>query len=246
MTIIVYKTTDINTGKIYIGVDTKNNPEYFGSGNLIKNIIKKRGTDSLIKETLFEFDNKEEAYLKEKEIVNKEFIKRPDVMNLNVGGFGGWDYTNESGSAAIAAGTVWVNKDNISKRIKKNLLESYIKNGYKVGRYSNKMYWINKSEKIKFIDKSELNSYVSKGWNIGLGHGTTTGKIWVYNKETKIRKNILPTELIYYLESGWIKGTGEAGMVFINKPGESSRKIKKEELAAYLSNGWSRGIGKRT
>ena len=65
MKCIVYKTTDTFSDKIYIGVDTKNDDLYFGSGNAIKEIIKERGTEYLIKETLYEFDTPEEAFLKE-------------------------------------------------------------------------------------------------------------------------------------------------------------------------------------
>lgn len=43
MKCIVYKTTDTFSDKIYIGVDTKNDDLYFGSGNAIKEIIKERG-----------------------------------------------------------------------------------------------------------------------------------------------------------------------------------------------------------
>ena len=84
---VVYKTTDTKTGKIYIGVDTNNNPNYFGSGRNIKNIIKNEGRLSdLQKEILFTFDNAEDAFAKEAEIVNKEFLKNHNVLNRCLGG----------------------------------------------------------------------------------------------------------------------------------------------------------------
>ena len=49
---IIYKTTNIINGKIYIGQDTKNNPNYFGSGKLIKNALKKYGKPNFRKDIL--------------------------------------------------------------------------------------------------------------------------------------------------------------------------------------------------
>ena len=40
---IVYKTTNLINGKIYIGKDMKNNPNYLGSGTILRRAIKKYG-----------------------------------------------------------------------------------------------------------------------------------------------------------------------------------------------------------
>ena len=55
---IIYKTINLINGKIYIGQDTKNDPNYLGSGKIIKEAIKKYGkknfTEDSIKELLDE------------------------------------------------------------------------------------------------------------------------------------------------------------------------------------------------
>ena len=38
---IIYKTVNVLNGKFYIGQDSKNNPEYIGSGTLLKRAIEK-------------------------------------------------------------------------------------------------------------------------------------------------------------------------------------------------------------
>lgn len=42
------------------------------------------------------FNNSEDMFLKEKEIVTEEFLLRNDVYNLNTGGKGGFDYINKN------------------------------------------------------------------------------------------------------------------------------------------------------
>jgi hypothetical protein len=88
MMYIVYKITNILNNYIYIGIHyTSNiNDSYMGSGTNIKKAIKEFGISNFNKEVLFIFDNKEDMILKEKELVNKEFILREDTYNISLGG----------------------------------------------------------------------------------------------------------------------------------------------------------------
>jgi len=92
----IYQTTNLVNGKIYIGVHKYSDSRdhyYKGSGKALKFAFKKYGRKNFRKDILFEFDNKEEAYNKEIEIVNKEFLKRDDIYNLQLGGKGGKIYS---------------------------------------------------------------------------------------------------------------------------------------------------------
>ena len=84
----VYKTINLINNNYYIGVHkTKNiNDSYFGSGKILKQAIKKYGIDNFIKHILYVFDTAEEAYSKEKEIVNDRFIKEENTYNVAIGG----------------------------------------------------------------------------------------------------------------------------------------------------------------
>lgn len=92
----VYKVTNIINDRYYIGVHKTTNPNdrYMGSGPLIKAAIAKYGKSNFIKSVLFEYDNKEEAYSKEQEILNSLLGADSKCYNLNEGGCGGWDYVN--------------------------------------------------------------------------------------------------------------------------------------------------------
>lgn len=87
---LIYKTTNLKNGKIYIGKHTTKNPydNYMGSGNLIIQAIKKYGIENFTKEILFCFTTEEDAFLKENEIVTQKFIDRDDTYNIAIGGKG--------------------------------------------------------------------------------------------------------------------------------------------------------------
>jgi hypothetical protein len=89
----VYETRNKINNKIYIGVNKVLetdilNEKYLGSGNSIKRAIKKYGRKNFSKKILFIFTDKEEAYSKERELVDELFILREDTYNLCVGGKG--------------------------------------------------------------------------------------------------------------------------------------------------------------
>lgn len=85
---IVYKTTNLINGKVYIGKDRKNNPSYLGSGILLQKAIRKYGSDNFKKETLFVSNNEDE--INKIEIIEiKKHKNRNTCYNIAEGGNGG-------------------------------------------------------------------------------------------------------------------------------------------------------------
>lgn len=92
---IIYKTVNSINGKFYIGQDSNNNPEYYGSGTLLKRAIEKYGIKNFIKETLEVCFTKEELNEREKYWI-KETKAQELGYNIAEGGSGGNTYDEET------------------------------------------------------------------------------------------------------------------------------------------------------
>ncbi len=84
---IIYKTTNLINNKFYIGQDSKNNPEYLGSGTIIKKAINKYGKENFKKEILDICLDKEELDIKEIYWI-KELKSIENGYNISSGGNG--------------------------------------------------------------------------------------------------------------------------------------------------------------
>ena len=96
---LIYKVTNLINGKIYIGSHktTDIDDTYMGSGKYLLHAQKKHGIENFKKEILFVFDNPEDMFDKEAELVNETFLSEENTYNLKLGGFGGFNYINSSG-----------------------------------------------------------------------------------------------------------------------------------------------------
>jgi hypothetical protein len=83
-----YKTTCVLNDNFYIGVHSTRDLEdgYLGSGNGIKESVKKFGKDNHTKEILKFFNTKNEAFEYEEELVDFEMLSRPLCLNRALGG----------------------------------------------------------------------------------------------------------------------------------------------------------------
>lgn len=89
MDALVYKTTNLINGKIYVGIDSKNNSNYLGSGLLLVKAVKKYGKENFIKETVARCDTKDKLIFLEKFYIDFFKTKRPNGYNISDGGIGG-------------------------------------------------------------------------------------------------------------------------------------------------------------
>lgn len=120
---IIYKTTNLVNGKIYIGKHiTKDiDDEYLGSGSILRQAISKYGIENFQRHVLHIFNTEEEMNAKERELVTEEFVLQDSNYNLNVGGSGGWSYVNRTGQNI---GFSYINEHGLNNSVGQNLKAS--------------------------------------------------------------------------------------------------------------------------
>ena len=86
----IYKTTNLLSGRYYIGMHSMDNLEdgYLGSGLYLKRSLNKHGKENHKLEILEFCTSREELKSRETEIVNLKEIAKKECMNLRVGGQG--------------------------------------------------------------------------------------------------------------------------------------------------------------
>lgn len=203
---LIYKTTNLLNGKIYIGKHETFNKDdgYMGSGKYLKRSISKYGLENFKREILFECSSEDEMNLKEAELVTEEFCDRKDTYNICPGGKGGWAYVNKNIVRDHRPGAKkrnemhqykMINDQNYRNKITRKISES-----------------LRNSEKFKYGIKNRLNIPTMLGKN----HSEETklkmskskvgnknhsfGKIWVNNG---IINKLIKIE---DLEPGFIRG----------------------------------------
>ena len=87
----VYRTTNLVTNEFYIGIHKtcEIQDDYIGSGRKLQESIDKYGYSSFKKEVLFSFEDREQAFAKEVELIKLE-SGNPLCLNVHPGGKGGW------------------------------------------------------------------------------------------------------------------------------------------------------------
>jgi group I intron endonuclease len=90
---VIYKTTNLVNGKQYIGRDKHNNPNYLGSGPLLKKAIKKYGKENFKKEIIEECSSFEQMVEREEYWLNYYDVgNNPSFYNRHNFSCGGATY----------------------------------------------------------------------------------------------------------------------------------------------------------
>lgn len=151
---IIYKTTNLINGRFYVGQDKYNNPNYYGSGKILKQSFKKYGKENFTKEILeycssLEYLNKREIYWIN--ILNAQ--ERGVGYNISKGGSGGDTISNNPNKDIICQNhSEWMKENNPTRGRKRS--EEEIEKGRisYVGKYkgeNNPMFGKPRSEETK-------------------------------------------------------------------------------------------------
>jgi hypothetical protein len=206
---LIYKITNLINNKIYIGqhVTTNIDDSYMGSGDHIKNAIKKYGLENFKKEIIAECSSFEEMNELEKKLVNHEFVQNPNTYNHSIGGSYGWKnclkYKSEEEIYTIRknAGDAVINlmKDpEYRKQHAEKISEGLKEAGFDPRTFLGKTH--SKETKRKMSETHKRNKHQKGEKN------SQFGKCWICNLELQENKSIKKDELNTWLEKGWIKG----------------------------------------
>ena len=210
----IYKTTNKINGKIYIGAHKTHDLDdgYLGSGKHLGYAIEKYGVENFEKEILAVFDNKKDMFEMESELVNEDFVKDSKTYNLKVGGFGGFDYINQTNKNLYGKnGTAGFGLENLKKGLKTQehlrktnpqwVKEYSVKMSGIIKRYYQTHDGTFKGKKHTEETKRKIGAINSK---LQKGSGNSQfGTMWIHNLELKESKRIKKTDPI---PEGWIKG----------------------------------------
>ena len=196
----IYKTTNIITGKFYVGMHSAFNLDdgYLGSGKRLWYSIKKYGKENHKKEILEFCKDRNELIKREEEIVNEDFIRNEMCMNLMKGGKGGYHKNSWGGKQGNSRGGKKGGKTYIAKENRKKgpiKIKEMIKNGTFVNRRFGGKKHTDETKKRIGMKNSENH----------LGEKNSQyGTCWIKknNIEIKIKKNYLNE----YLLNGYILG----------------------------------------
>lgn len=257
----LYKTTNLINGKFYIGVHSTDriNDKYIGSGKLLKRAIEKYGRENFKREILYWFDNLEDMYEMEKQIVNEEFVKDKNNYNLSIGGglcilygesngFYGKKHKKETIDnmkvklSEMLSGRVHIKKGDKFTNIDPKDLDKWIKDGWERGSICEFTIWVNKNGKHKMIKEEEVNYYLENGWERGRKNISLAYSVWINNGE--LNKRVNPCDVGDYIEKGWKTGhifNTSDGMLCYNRNGKN-KFIKQDEVKEHEKNGWIKGM----
>ena len=203
----IYKTTNLLSGKYYIGMHSTDNLDdgYLGSGRRLRYSINKYGKESHKRE-IIEFVNSRIGLIeREKEIINLDELAKDECMNLMVGGKGGFISEEQQKHHSKCANNLLNSKLENDQEFRKTFREN-ISNGLK-----------------RVYANGTLNPH-GGGWNrdktltedhkknIGktnalkqLGEKNSQfGTCWITKGD--ITKKIKKEEIEIHVNDGWIKG----------------------------------------
>lgn len=232
---IIYKTTNLINGKIYIGQHSTNKLDdgYLGSGVRMKSLFRKYKKINFSREILHVFDNYEEMNAKEIELITEEFVKCKDNYNLAIGG-----RENQGVLSFINYNTNRLNPSKNSIEEVARLTSINKKNGTKCITKFNKTQFCTKTHSVEVVEarKDRLRSTMHL-LHAGIDKEAERIRLVNRNKSPEVRRNQQRGRLFKRLVNDGFEFSNGQLELFFNK---SKSKIVKsyfsgiEDFTKYM------------
>jgi len=199
---IIYKTINLINGKIYVGQDSNNNPDYLGSGLLLEKAFEKYGKENFKKEILEECFSKEELNIREIFWIKELNSNNKDIgYNIAKGGLGGDTISNNLKNREF--------RKFLSDRNKKLYQDK--SNHPMFGKSQSKESNDKRRNSLLGIKRSQITKDKQSKSATGKNN-SAFGKKWIHNKELKIQKLVPKDEYKRIIKNaGWISGMLKKG-----------------------------------
>jgi hypothetical protein len=207
------------------------------------------------------------AKIKHSELATKQLKGNQHVKGKNIH-TEEWKKEQKERTAEMFKDTVCVNNSLINKMIKKDSLQSYLKQGWVKGRITS--YTEEQRRELSIRITGEKNPMFGRTGEKNPMYGVHLipwnkdkkgERVWINN--SVVGKLVEKEELEDYLNNGWIKGMMSSeeiktkkrkafacylhakGKIWVNNRAKN-KLIEPEELKTHLSEGWERGMTNET
>ena len=218
----IYKISNKLNGKYYVGMHSTDDIDdgYFGSGKYLRHSINKHGKENHEMKILEWFSSRNEAALREAEVVNEELLADPLCMNLKFGGEGGWCNANFD---------VKARNDKCRQKFKQKLEEDLeLLEKFRALAFQN----LQSDESLLLARKTKIEKFGNpigpNAWGKDHRH---------YHRHSEESKERIRNAM---KEKSKGEGNSQYGTCWICNEIEA-KKIKKEELQTWLDKGWRKG-----
>jgi len=200
----IYKTTNLLSGKYYIGMHSTDNLEdgYLGSGKRLRRSINKHGEENHRREILEFVDSREKLREREEEIVNLNEIAKEKCMNLRVGGEGGLSGLSEQSISKIRKGASDFLKDKWNDEVYRKKISKLSAERMKQHHKDGKIKYDTFTDKKHSEESKKLMSEKAKE-RTG-SKNSQFGTCWI--TKGSVNKKIKKEELDQFLNLDWNKG----------------------------------------
>ena len=192
----IYKTTNLKTGRFYVGMHSTDdlNDGYIGSGTKLRRSIRKNGKENF-KFEILEFLT-DRASLKEREaqLVNEDLIKNPLCMNIVFGGGGGYVSPEGCKKGGHISGKIISNRLKVDDHFRKQFSDNV--SAFLKEQWKNDSYRKNQLEKLDWTGRKHKSETIEKMKKAKIGFGlgiknSQFGTCWINNgiENKKIMKN---------------------------------------------------------
>ena len=251
----VYETINLLDGTKYIGCHKCDHfdENYKGSGKYLQEAIDKYGWDNFSCSIIKEFEDADEAYQYEYDIIKElDAVHSSSYYNAMHGGGGRWEHNgvpcrkgaiftkehrNKLSEAHKNVPLEFSRRKSMSKAQKGRKFGGFSKETLEHLSYKRSRFRLIHKGLIEFkVDVDKIPKYVNSGWEVG-----ASNTVWVHKNSDSFR--VYKHEIDTMLDRGYLLGRATNSHRYWITNDEITRRVLGDTLKFYINNGFRRVDG---